>query len=397
MTEAMGIVTFVGMSNRAIREEAERKPVPTSAARRQFIVRTCGLSSALIGSASYAQTPAAKSTSLRRAVGDFPKPEKKAIVIATASRHALVYLPLMVADQLGLFAQVGLEVEIIEHQSMARAQQAALAGSADVICGWLENALTQQGRGPLLQSFVLMGRAPQISLGVSSRFMPAVPITRLTMKSQIAQLRGRKIGVLSMSSPTHTVAHAILRHAGLRSAEMSFLSVGSAASAAAALRSGQIDVLAHLDPLMMQLEQHGEIILLADTHSPEGTQLATGAQLPSSCLTAAPDVLLRFPGAMQAVSDAMVLALRWLNQASLLNVMKVLPDAAMGDDRQAFIGSLERLREALSPDGIMPPTGPEQLLAAMSAAEPTLRLQSIDASKSFTNAFVHRSATRLKA
>ncbi len=322
----------------------------------------------------------------------FPKPEKKTLVIAMANRHALVYLPLAIAEQLGLFARAGLELEIIEMQSSGRAQQAVQSGAADIVCGWLENALTTQGRGQVLQSFVLMGRSPQISLGFSSRLLPG---DSLASKPTAQLLRGRKVGVFALGSPTHTVGHAMLQHVGLRSHEMSFLSVGSAASATAALRSGQIDALAYGDPLMTQLQQRGEIVILAKTYSPAATQLATGTQLPSSCLFASADFLQRAPGLAQASCDAMVSALRWLAQASLLDIMKLLPDLAMGDDRQAFIGSLERMREALSPDGIMPPNAPAQLLTAMNAAEPTLRLEAIDPSKSFTNAFAKRSALRL--
>jgi NitT/TauT family transport system substrate-binding protein len=101
---------------------------------------------------------------------------------------------------------------------------------------------------------------------------------------------------------------------------------------------------------------------------------------------------------MQAISDAMVLALRWLDNASLLDVMKLLPDSAisaMGEDRQAFIGSLERSRYSFSRDGQISAQAARSLLDAMFAAEPTLRNESIDSSRSFTNQFVMRSATRI--
>ena len=312
-----------------------------------------------------------------------PKPEKKSLIIATPNRYALPYLPLTVAEQLGYFALMGLELTISEQQSMARAQQAVLSGGADVVCGWVEHLLAQQGRGQNLHSFVLMCRAPQVALGISSKSAHG---------TGVAQLKNRKVGVLALGSPTHTVAHALLSRAGLKASEMSFVSVGSAASATAALRAGQIDALAHMDPLMTQLEQRGEIKLLADTRQPQAALQALGTELPSSCLFALPDFLQRMPGTAQAACDAMVMALRWLQQASLLDIMKLLPDAAMGDDRQAFIGSLERMREAFSIDGYMPIRAPEQVLQAMRAADPSLRDQPIEPSRCYTNALVQRSA-----
>ena len=312
-----------------------------------------------------------------------PKPEKKSLIIATPNRFALPYLPLTIAQQLGYFSQMGLELEISEQQSMARAQQAVLSGNADVVCGWVEHLLAQQGKGQNLQSFVLMCRAPQVALGISSK---------IAAGSSLVQLKNRKLGVLALGSPTHTIAHALLSRAGLKAAEMIFVSVGSAASAAVALRAGQVDALAHMDPLMTQLEQRGEIKLLADTRSPQFALQALGAELPSSCLFASPDFLQRLPGTAQAASDAMVLALRWLQQASLLDIMKLLPDAAMGDDRQAFVGSLERMRESFSTDGLMPSGAPGHVFDAMRAADPSWRDQVIDPSRSYTNALVQRSA-----
>jgi NitT/TauT family transport system substrate-binding protein len=320
------------------------------------------------------------------------KPEKKNITIVTPNRHALVYLPLMLAEQLGYFTQMGLELEISEQQSMARAQQVVVSGAADVVCGWLENTLQQQSKGQVFQSFVLMGRAPQMALGVANRLGAVGAV------NSVAQLKGRKIGVVALGTPTHTAASAVTRKAGLRLADVGFVSVGSAASATAALRSGQVDALVHMDPLMMQLQQRGDLTLLADLRDPASTLQATGLELPSSCLYTTAEQLQRLPGAMQAISDAMVLALRWLDNASLLDVMKLLPDSAMsamGEDRQAFIGSLERSRYSFSRDGQMSAQAARSLLDAMFAAEPTLRNESIDSSRSFTNQFVMRSATRI--
>jgi NitT/TauT family transport system substrate-binding protein len=337
--------------------------------------------------ASAASAVFSQTRSIKKTDAVIAKPEKKTLIVATPNRYALLYLPLTVAEQMGYFSQMGLELEISEQPSMARAQQAVMAGLADVVCGWVENTLALQAKGQIFQSFVLMSHVPQVVLGVA---------TRAGKLSSLMQLKGRKIGVVALGSPTHTVAHALLRRAGLTGAEMSFVSVGSAASAVAALRAGQIEALAHMDPLMTQLQQQGEITLLADTRQPHSAAQAIGAMLPSSCLYATPDFLARLPGTAQATCDAIVLALRWLAQASLLDIMKLLPEAAMSDDRQAFIGSLERMRDSFSPDGLMPPLSAQHLLDAMHNADPSLRAQTLDPARCYTNALAQRSA-RLKA
>jgi NitT/TauT family transport system substrate-binding protein len=318
------------------------------------------------------------------------KPEKTSLTLATTNPAALPYLPLLVAQHKGFFAQHGLEVQISEQQSGARAIAALSAVTADLVCGWLENMLSAQGRAIGLQSFVLLGTAPMMALGV--------PI-RASAATGLAQLRGKKIGVVALNSPTHTVALAALRRAGLRSGDAGFVSVGSPTSAQAALRSGQIDALVHMDPLMLQLEQRGEILTLSDMRSPLMAYEALGMHLPSSCVAAPQEFLQKFPGTAQACSDALVQALQWLAQASLRDMLHLrdnLPDSVQAMDAQSFVASFERLRLAYSSNGICTPQSALDLLQAMHDAEPALRLEKIDALKSVNNVFAQRSIMKLK-
>lgn len=389
----------------------------TQTSRRQVVLRVAqaaaGIAASNVGAAwAQKQNKAKPSTPAA-----FPKPEKRSITIATTNLSALPYLPLLVAQQKGFFAQHGLELQISEQQSAARATAALASGSADMVCGWLENMLAAPGRALALQSFVLLGVSPMMALGVPMRPAPASDApsarraqsnapTQPTQLFQLTQLRGRKIGVVALNSPTHTVALAALRRAGLRASEVGFVSVGSPASAAMALRSGQIDALVHMDPLMLQLEQSGEIDLLASMRSPAACIQALGVQLPSSCVAAPAEFLLRYPGTAQACSDALVQALQWLAQASLRDMLNLLPDKSssaeglansLSMDAQLFLASFERLRSAYSADGVCTLPLASNLLQAMVDAEPAMRLEQIDVQRSINNAFALRSLVRLKS
>jgi NitT/TauT family transport system substrate-binding protein len=368
-------------------------------ARRRQLVRMVQAAAGMTGLAA-SSTWAAALKKISKPAATVLKPEKRSVTLVTTNPSALPYLPLLVAQQKGFFAQQGLELQISEQQSMARAFQAVSSGSADVVCGWLENMMSAQGRALGMQSITLLGTAPMMSLGVPTR--PTVggvggAGTSAAQISTLAQLRGRKIGVVALNSPTHTVALAALRRAGLRAAEIGFVSVGSAVGALAALRSGQIDALVHMDPLMLQLEQRGEIVSLADMRSPASAFENLGMHLPSSCVAAPAEFLQRFPGTAQACSDALLQALQWLAQASLRDILHLLEGGALGMDAQIFVASFERLRNAYSSDGICAPQAASDLLQAMHDAEPTLRLEKIDSLRSINNALAQRSAVRLKS
>jgi NitT/TauT family transport system substrate-binding protein len=317
------------------------------------------------------------------------KLEKKQISIAAPSRSTLPYLPLTVAEQLGFFAAEGLEVEVLEPASLVKAQQMAGSGGADMVCGWIENTLALQPKGQAFQAFVLLGRAPQVALGVSTKTMPNY--------TQWGDLRGKRVGIPAPGTPNHTIAHTVLARAGLRLPEMSFVSVGTPAGALAALRSGQVDALSYMDPLITQLEQRSELRVLADTRTVRGTLAACGGEMPAACLYATPEFLQKHPASTQAVTHAIVRALKWLQTAGLSDLMKVVPESYFAGDRALYLASFERMHEAIALDGLIPQVGVRNTLAAMRSVEPALRKETINPDKSFTNVFAQKAKLRFKA
>ena len=316
------------------------------------------------------------------------KLEKKSITIAAANKTALAYLPLTIAEQLGYFALEGLTLEVTEPPSAVRAQQLASTGAADMVCGWIENTLALQARGQPFNAFVLMGRAPQIAVGVSVKAMPEF--------KTIADLAGKKVGIVAPGTPSHTVAHAVLARGGLRLGDMSFVSVGTPISALAALRAGQIDAISYFDPLMTQLEQRGELRMVADTRTVRGTTLACGGDMPATCLFATPEFIQKNPATTQAATHAIVRALKWLQTAGVSDLMKTVPESYFAGDRALYFAAFARMREAIALDGLIPPAGVRNTLDAMRNAEPLLRAEVIDPGKCFTNAFAQKSKQRFK-
>jgi NitT/TauT family transport system substrate-binding protein len=133
------------------------------------------------------------------------KLEKTKIALAVGGKAGFYYLPLTIAEQLGYFKAEGLDVEISDFAGGARALQAVLGGSADVVSGAYEHTINLQAKNQMFQAFVLQGRAPQIAFGVSTRNMP-------NYKS-VADLKGKKIGVSAPGSSTNMMANLVLSRA----------------------------------------------------------------------------------------------------------------------------------------------------------------------------------------
>jgi NitT/TauT family transport system substrate-binding protein len=315
--------------------------------------------------------------------------EKSSIAIAVGGKASFYYLPLTLAEQLGYFKAEGLEVEISDFAGGARALQAVVGGSADVVSGAYEHTLNLQSKGQIFQGFVLQGRAPQIAMGVSNKTMAGY-------KSPV-DLKGKKIGVTAPGSSTNMMANLVLARAGLKASDVSFIGVGTAAGALTALRSGQIDAISNIDPVMTMLEQKGDVRIISDTRTLKGTQEVFGGPMPAACLYAPIEFLQKYPNTTQALTNAIVHGLKWLQTAGPGDIIRTVPESYLLGDRGLYLASFNKVRESIALDGLFPEEGGKTALRALRSFDATLKADKIDLAKTFTNRFARVAKDKFKA
>ncbi|QSN60202.1 ABC transporter substrate-binding protein [Caballeronia sp. M1242] len=317
------------------------------------------------------------------------KPEQTKVSIAVGGKNLFYYLPLTIAERRNYFKDEGLDIEIADFAGGAKALQAAVGGSADVVSGAFEHTLLLQAKNQYFREFVLQGRAPQIVLAVSKKAMP-------NYKS-VADLKGKKIGVTAPGSSTSIMASFVLAKAGLKATDVSFIGVGAGAGAIAALESGQIDAMANLDPVMTKLDRAGEIRIVSDTRTLADTRTVFGGNMPAGCLYASQSFISKNPNTTQALTNAMVRALKWLQSASGKELIATVPEGYLLGDRALYLDSWQHVKEAMSPDGLMPEDGPATSLKTLQAFDETVKGKPIDLSKTWTNDFVKKALASVKA
>lgn len=316
-----------------------------------------------------------------------PLPTAHRVTIALAARQSLYHLPLTLADRLGYFRQAGVSVVWSAHESGAKALGSALQGQADVVAGAFEHLFGLQHKGLNYQAFVQMGRTPQVSLGVA---------TRLALPSAMA-LKGTRVGITSLNSSTHWMTCQWLLQNGLLPEDVVFVEVGSSPSVAGALRSGAIDALCNPDPVMQGLEQKNDLRLLWEAHSLMATRKLMGGPVPGACLFARADFLQRQPDLAQALSDAVVRALKWLQTAGLTDILKTVPPPHWWDDRAVYLGAFERLRESYALDGVIAADAVVNAWRAHSRLPGRLNGVRLPVGQTYTNTFAIKSKTRFAA
>jgi len=317
------------------------------------------------------------------------KLEQTKVSIAVGGKNLFYYLPLTIAERRNYFKDEGLDVEISDFAGGAKALQAAVGGSADVVSGAFEHTLLLQAKNQYFREFVLQGRAPQIVLAVSKKAMP-------NYKS-VADLKGKKIGVTAPGSSTSIMASFVLAKAGLKASDVSFIGVGAGAGAIAALQSGQIDAIANLDPVMTKLDRAGDIRIVSDTRTLADTKTVFGGNMPAGCLYTSQSFINKNPNTTQALTNAMVRALKWLQAASGKELIATVPEGYLLGDRALYLDSWQHVKEAMSPDGLMPEDGPATALKTLQAFDETVKGKPIDVSKTWTNDFVKKALATVKA
>ena len=308
--------------------------------------------------------------------------EKPKVGIAVGGKNLLYYLPLTVAEQLGYFKAEGLDATIFDFAGGSRALQAVVGGSADVVSGAFEHTVNMQHKGQAMRAFVLQGRAPQIVLGINPKTMPNY--------KGVADLKGKKIGVSAPGSSTNVMANFVLAGAGLKPSDVSYVGVGTANGAVAAMRAGQIDAMSNLDPVITLLLRSGDIKIVTDTRKVADADKVFGGPMPAACLYAPQTFIDRNPNTVQALTNAIVRANKWIQAAGPSEIIKVVPEAYLLGDRAVYIDAFMAAKGALSPDGTIPDAGPATALRALQEVDPALKDFKPNLQAVYTNDFVKR-------
>jgi NitT/TauT family transport system substrate-binding protein len=314
--------------------------------------------------------------------------EKKAVHIAVGGKAALYYLPLTVAEQLGYFKDEGLEVKISDFAGGSQALRAVVGGSADVVSGAYEHTINMQSQKQSLIAFVQMGRLPQMAVGIAT--------SRAASYKSPKDLKGLKIGVSAPGSSTHILFNYFISRDGLKPNDVSVIGVGLGSTAIAAVKSGQVDVLSNVDPMMTKLEQDGAIKIIADWRTVKGTEQSFGGQLPAASLYAPTKFVRENPNTVQALTNAIVRADKWVAKARATDVIKVVPEAYFLGDQALYLFAYDKVKEAFSPDGFISDAGAKATLKVLAGYNPKINPAEIRLNDTYTNEFVKKANAKYK-
>jgi NitT/TauT family transport system substrate-binding protein len=311
------------------------------------------------------------------------KSGERHVRIAVGGQNQMVYLPTTLAQELGFYREEGIDAELQDFAGGAKALQAAVGGSADVVSGFYDHTIQMAAEGREYVAFVTMLRFPGLVLVTS-------PQSANTLTT-IGSLKGHVAGVTTAGSSSQMLLTAILQRNGLAGDAVSITAIGSAATAIAALEHGKVDVGMVADPAFTLIHRRNPgVRVLADLRTADGVNAALGSRTyPASVLYASGAWIRGNPDTTERLARAITRTLSWMQTHTAQEIAGKTPKTFRGEDDALYVDALKASMPMFSPDGRMPAEGAEVVRTLLAGSMEKVRNATIDLSKTYTNEFIH--------
>ena len=214
-------------------------------------------------------------------------------IMTTQAAWTISYSPLIAADEMGFFAEEGIEVEWLNDSSASNVATQVQQGNVEIGIVSPEPVLIGHETGDFDALYYA-------SMFRKSIFGVAVPEDSDIQSA--ADLEGARIGVTSLGASGVPIAEAVARDAGVDPSTLEFLAIGTGAQAMAALEGGEVDALSLFDTQYQTFENNG--VPLRELDLGEIVNLTSGGllALPEN-IEADPDLYI---GAARAVAKGVL-------------------------------------------------------------------------------------------
>ncbi len=293
------------------------------------------------------------------------------------------YIPLVLAQRLGLFAKQGLNVQITNVSNGSQTFQMMLSKQVDGVVGFYDHNIDLASKGTATESVVQLLQAP--GMVEMARADEAASIT------SPADLSGKNVGITGLGGSTEFLADYLAAHNGVAVGQIHPVNVAAGPTFVAAMQHNSIDAGITTEPTISQLlaKHLGKVIV--DMRSAAGTQAALGGPYPGTALTMPTAWVNSHTATVQKLVNALVQALHWIQQHSAEQITDQMPaDYYQATGKTSYTQALANEIGMFSPTGLMVTDGPQSVFRVLSAFDPTVKGHEVDLSKTYTDQFVQQ-------
>jgi NitT/TauT family transport system substrate-binding protein len=292
-----------------------------------------------------------------------------------------IFLPAKLTQQLGYFAEQGLNVQLSDEPAGVDAETAMLSGQVDGVVGFYDHNVDLQGKGKQTESVVQLQQAPG-----------EVELCRSDLAGTItspADWKGRKLGVTGLGSSTNFLTKYLAVHNRLSVNDVTSVAAEAGPTFIAAMQHKSIDCGMTTEPTISALLNSGQAKVLVDLRTPAGAKAALGGTYPAACVYMQTSWVDSHKPTVQKLVNAFAKTQQWIAGHSAAEITEKMPaDYYAGVGKDAYAQALDSEKGIFNPTGIMPTDGPKTCLAVLSAFNPAVKGKTIDLTKTYTNEFV---------
>jgi NitT/TauT family transport system substrate-binding protein len=288
-----------------------------------------------------------------------------------------IYLPAMLTQQLGFYAQQGLDVQLSDEPAGVNAETAMLAGQVDAVVGFYDHNIDLQAKGKSTEEVAQLLQVPgEVELCRTDE--PNITSPK--------DWNGKNLGITDLGSSTDFLTKYLAVRNGVPVSAIHELGVQAGTTFIAAMQHKSIDCGMTTEPTVSQLVNTGQARIILDMRTAAGARKALGGVYPASSLYMATDYVTGHKDTVQKLVNAYVETLNWIQTHSAEQITDKMPAAYYaGTGKAAYVAALRNEIGIYDPTGVMPTDGPKTVLSVLSGFNPEVK--NVDLAKTYDNEF----------
>jgi NitT/TauT family transport system substrate-binding protein len=268
-----------------------------------------------------------------------------------------IYLPYQLAEGLGYYKKYGVSMQLSTEQTGGVGAETAMAsGQVNMAGAWYVHTIDFQLAGKNVVDVAQLSGAPGervMCYNGSGIHSPA-------------DWKGKSIGVTDIGSGTDDLTLYLAARYHLTSRQFNRVAVGAGPTVIAALQHHRVDCAMTTQPTVNAVEKQHVGYSAIDLATTAGVNQWLGGFQPTAGVLAQASWVNSHQDLVQKVVDALVATMHWISTHSAAQIAAKMPPAYVsnGLTTQAdYINALAKDKTQFLPDGMMPASGPQTVLA----------------------------------
>src|SRR5205807_5885355 len=295
-----------------------------------------------------------------------------------------IYLPNMLAKQLGYFDEQKINITFIDEGSGQATEEEVVAQAVDAGSGAYSHAIELNALGKKIETICQFGIAPGEAEMVDAKKASSI--------TSVADLKGKNLGVTDIGSGTHTITLALLGKAGIPSDQEHFVAVGAGNTFIAAIQQQKIDAGMTTEPTISRLLTTNTAKVLVDLRTPQTTRAALGGDYPFIGIFARNDWVSGHKDVAQRLVNVYVKTLKFIHSHTAAQIADKMPADYYAGDKNLYVTALQNQLSIFGTDCKMPAAGPQTVLEIEKNYVSSFKGKTAKLSETYTNEFANKAS-----